>query len=413
MSDRPDPGSRRSPHLASRLQGLGTTIFAEMSALAEATGSVNLGQGFPDTDGPPEVAEAAVLAIRSGRNQYPPGAGIPELRLAVAEHRLRFYGQALDSDTEVLVTAGATEALTAALLALCETGDEVIVAEPYYDSYPAAAARAGARLRAVPLRPPSWDLDLDALADAVTPRTRLVLVNSPHNPTGRVLRDRELAAIAEICVRHDLLAVTDEVYEHLVYDGRHRPLALYPGMAERTLSVSSAGKTFSFTGWKVGWACGPAPLVAAVRTVKQFLTYVNGAPFQPAVAVALGMPDGYFAAAAAALRQQRDRLCTGLEGLGFGVCLPEAGYFALGDAAPLGVGDAARFCRELPGRVGVVAIPVSAFSEQRPDVASFVRFAFCKRLEVLDEALGRLAGLQGPPAGSPGMTAAPTGPVER
>ena len=387
------PAARRAPYLASRLQGLGTTIFAEMSALAEATGSVNLGQGFPDTDGPEAVAAAAVEAIRAGRNQYPPGPGIPELRVAVAEHRRRFYGQRLDPDTEVLVTAGATEAITAAVLALCETGDEVLVPEPFYDSYPAAVALAGARLRVAPLRPPGWGLDLDALASAVTPRTRLVIVNSPHNPTGRVLDDAELSAIAELCVRHDLLAVTDEVYEHLVYDGRHRPLALFPGMAERTLSVSSAGKTFAFTGWKVGWVCGPAPLVAAVRTVKQFLTYVSAAPLQPAVAAGLRLPDAYFAGAAAALRERRDRLCDGLAAAGFAVTVPQAGYFVLGDAAPLGVDDAARFCRELPGRVGVVAIPVSAFCERRPEIASVVRFAFCKRPEVLDDAVGRLARL--------------------
>jgi N-succinyldiaminopimelate aminotransferase len=387
--------ARRAPHLASRLQGLGTTVFAEMSALAEATGSVNLGQGFPDTDGPVEVAEAAMAAIRDGRNQYPPGPGIAPLREAIAAHRQRFYGQHLDPDTEVLVTAGATEAITAAVLALCETGDEVILIEPYYDSYPAAVALAGARPRLVPLRPPSWELDVDALGTAVTARTRLVIVNSPHNPTGRVLTDGELAAVAAACVDHDLIAVTDEVYEHLVYDGlRHRPLAGYPGMAERTLTVSSAGKTFAFTGWKVGWACGPAPLVAAVRTVKQFLTYVNGAPFQPAVAMGLGLADSVFCDAADALAAGRDLLCDGLASVGFEVAArPQAGYFAVADAAPLGGTDAAAFCRELPHRAGVVAIPVSAFCERRDDVASLVRFAFCKRPQVLEEAVRRLGRL--------------------
>lgn len=404
-------GGRRSPYLASRLQGLGTTIFAEMSALAVATGSVNLGQGFPDTDGPAEISEAAVRAIRGGRNQYPPGAGEPELRRAVCEHRRRFYDQNFDPDTEVLVTAGATEAVTSAVLAFCETGDEVILIEPYYDSYPAAVALAGARPRLVPLRPPTWSLDLDALADAVTPRTRMVIVNSPHNPTGRVLDEPELAALAELCVRHDLLAVTDEVYEHLVHDGRHLPLASLPGMAERTVTISSAGKTFSFTGWKVGWACGPAPLVAAVRTVKQYLTYVSAAPLQPAVAVALGLPDSYFSEAAASLRERRDRLCTGLEAVGFTVSVPQAGYFVLAGIAGVGgfgAGDADRFCRELPERVGVVAIPASAFCERRPDLAGTVRFAFCKRPEVLDEALRRLSGLRPGPDGS-----APAGPEPR
>jgi N-succinyldiaminopimelate aminotransferase len=412
-------GGRRSPYLASRLQGLGTTIFAEMSALATATGSVNLGQGFPDTDGPEAISEAAVRALRGGRNQYPPGAGEPELRQAISEHRMRFYAQSFDPDTEVLVTAGATEAVTSAVIAFCETGDEVILIEPYYDSYPAAVAIAGARPRPVPLRPPGWSLDLDALADAVTPRTRMVIVNSPHNPTGRVLDEAELAALAELCVRHDLLAVTDEVYEHLVYEGRHVPLGCLPGMAERTVTISSAGKTFSFTGWKVGWVCGPAALVGAVRTVKQYLTYVSAAPLQPAVAVGLGLPDSYFTEAAASLRQRRDRLCAGLGQVGFTVSVPQAGYFTLAGIAALdgtggdadadadggfGAGDASRFCRELPGRVGVVAIPASAFCERRPDLAGTVRFAFCKRPEVLDEALLRLSGLH---PGEPGWSSPP------
>ncbi len=413
-------GTRRSPYLASRLQGLGTTIFAEMSALAAATGSVNLGQGFPDTDGPEAVSEAAVRAIREGRNQYPPGGGEPELRRAVAEHRMRFYGQSFDPGTEVLVTAGATEAVTASILALCETGDEVVLLEPFYDSYPAAVALAGARPRLVPFRPPRWQLDLDALGDAVNPRTRVVVVNSPHNPTGRVLDRTELSAIAELCVRHDLLAITDEVYEHLVHEGQHLPLASFPGMAERTLTISSAGKTFSFTGWKVGWACGPAPLVAAVRTVAQYLTYVNAAPFQPAVAAGLGLPGSFFAGVAASLRERRDRLCSGLEAEGFALVPPQAGYFVLAGlpgwaeagepGRPGGSGDAARFCRELPGRVGVVAIPASAFCERRADLAGFVRFAFCKRPEVLDLALERLAGLRAPLA-APGPTSpmAPSG----
>jgi N-succinyldiaminopimelate aminotransferase len=382
---------RRAPFLASRLQGLGTSVFAEMSALAVATGAINLGQGFPDTDGPAEVADGAVAAIRAGHNQYPPGAGIPELRTAVADHQRRFYGLEFDADSEILVTAGATEALTSAVLALCEPGDEVITFEPYYDSYVAAIALAGAQRRLVPLRAPEWRFDPVALAAAVTPRTRLLLLNSPHNPTGKVFDDEELAQVARICVESDLIAVTDEVYEHLVFDGRHRPLASLPGMAGRTLTVSSAGKTFSFTGWKIGWACGPAPLVSAVRTVKQFLTYVNGAPFQPAVATGLALPDAFFTGAAAQLRARRDQLCAGLEAAGLPVIRPAAGYFAIADIAGGSESDAIRFCRELPARAGVVAIPVSAFCDDKAAVASLVRFAYCKRPEVLAEATSRLA----------------------
>src|SRR5580704_17575018 len=276
--------SRRAPYLTSRLQGFGTTIFAEMSALAQATGAINLGQGFPDTDGPAEVAEAAVAAMRAGHNQYPPGADIPELRAAIAGHQRRFWGLEYDPDDEILVTAGATEAIAAALLALCEVGDEVVTFEPYYDSYSAGVAMAGAVRKVVTLAPPDYSFGLDALTAAISPKTRLVLLNSPHNPTGKVFSPDELAAIARLCVERDLLAVTDEVYEHLVFEGRHIPLASLPGMRERTVTISSAGKTFSFTGWKVGWACAPAPLLTAIRTAKQYLTYVNAGPFQYAIA---------------------------------------------------------------------------------------------------------------------------------
>jgi N-succinyldiaminopimelate aminotransferase len=394
---RRQPAGRRVPYLTSRLQGLGTTIFAEMSALAEATGSINLGQGFPDTDGPPEVLDAAVEAIRSGRNQYPPGPGIPELRHAIAAHQRRFYGIEADPDSEVLVTAGATEAITAAVLALCEVGDEVIAFEPYYDSYPAAAAMAGARLRTVGLHPPGWTFDVDSLVRSVTPRTRMILLNSPHNPTGKVFSETELDAIAAVCCEHDLIAVTDEVYEHLIFEGRHLPLAARPGMAGRTLTVSSAGKAFSCTGWKIGWVVGPAALVTATRTAKQFLTYVNGAPFQPAIAAGLGLPDSYFAAAAAALASGRDRLCAGLDAAGFTVYRPQATYFVMTDVAPLGYRDGAQFCRDLPKRCGVVAVPASAFYADPSAANSLVRFAFCKRPDVLDEAARRLATLASTP----------------
>ena len=383
----------RVPYLSSRLQGLGTTVFAEMSALAERTGSINLGQGFPDRDGPAEVAEAAVAAIRAGRNQYPPGPGIPELLQAIAAHQQRFYGSVFDPESEVLVTAGATEAITAAILALCETGDEVVVFEPFYDSYGAAIAMAGAQRRVVPLVPPAWSFDEDRLASVITPRTRLLLVNTPHNPTGKVFSPEELESVARVCRDHDLLALTDEVYEHLVFEGSHVPLGTLPGMAERTLTVSSAGKTFAFTGWKVGWVCGPAALVSAVRTVKQFLTYVNGAPFQPAVAAGLGMPDDYFAGSAAALRDGRDRLCSGLEQAGFDVYQPHATYFVVTGVEGLGCADGVSFCRELPERCGVVAVPAAAFYDDPRRARPLVRFAYCKQPEVLAEAVRRLIGL--------------------
>src|ERR671928_2130006 len=303
----------RSTNLLNPAGHVAPTVFAHMSALAVATGSINLGQGFPDTDGPRSLLEDAVAAVRGGVNQYPPGRGIPELRSAIAEHQRRFYGLDVDPDTQVLVTAGATEALAAALLALVGPGDEVVVLEPYYDAYAASIQLAGAVRRTVPLRFPDYTLEPGALAAAVGPRTRLILLNTPHNPTGHVLSEAELAEVARVAREHDLLVVTDEVYEHLVFDGRrHLPLATLPGMAERTLTISSAGKTFSVTGWKIGWVHGPAELVEAVTTVKQFLTYVNGAPFQPAVARALGSPHEVFADVAARLQAGRDLLTEGL-----------------------------------------------------------------------------------------------------
>ena len=384
---------RRAPLLSTRLQPFGVTIFSEMSMLAERTGAINLGQGFPDQDGPQSMIDAAVKAIRDGRNQYPPGPGILELRQAISAHQRHFYGLRYDPETEVLVTAGATEAITAAMLALCEPDDEVVTFEPYYDSYAPAIAMAGARRRVVPLRPPLWDFDVEQLAAAITPRTRLVLLNSPHNPTGKVFSDSELAAIARLCVEADVLAVTDEVYEHLVFEGRHLPLASLPGMRERTLSVSSAGKTFSFTGWKIGWACGTPALVAAVRTAKQFMTYVNGAPFQPAVAVGLGLPDEFFVSAAADLAGRRHSLCQGLEAAGFEVFRPAATYFAMTDIRRFGTEDGVEFCRRLPERCGVVAVPASVLYDDREAGRSFVRFAFCKRPEVIDDAVSRLRAL--------------------
>jgi N-succinyldiaminopimelate aminotransferase len=381
--------------MAARLAGLGTTVFAEMSALAVQTGSVNLGQGFPDTDGPPEVAEAAVEAIRGGANQYPPGIGIPALREAIAEHQARCYGLTLDPDTEVLVTTGATEAIAAAMLALVEPGDEVVALEPFYDSYAASVAMAGGRLVPVTLAPPAYALDVDALRDAVTDRTRLLLVNTPHNPTGAVLSREELQAVADLAVERDLVVVTDEVYEHMTYDGRpHVPLATLPGMAERTLTISSAGKSFSFTGWKVGWVTGRPELVTAVRTAKQFLTYVSGAPFQPAVAHALRMGDAPLEELRASLQARRDRLCAGLAEVGFEAFVPAGTYFVTTDIRPLGHDDGVEFCRDLAHKVGVVAIPCQVFYADPARGRHLVRWAFCKREDVLDLALERLSALR-------------------
>ena len=376
---------------------MGTTIFAEMSALAAETGAVNLGQGFPDTDGPREIAQLAADAILAGRgNQYPPGPGVPELRHAIAWHQKRCYGLDYDPGREILVTAGATEAVAAALLALVEPGDEVIALEPYYDSYAACIAMAGGIRVPVTLRPPAFRPDLDALAAAVTPRTRLILLNTPHNPTGVVLTPAELAAVAELACSRDLLVVTDEVYEHLVFEGEHLPIASLPGMRERTVTISSAGKTFSFTGWKIGWITASADLVAAVKTVKQFLTFVNGGPFQYAVAEALRLPDTYFTGLRDDLRRKRDLLSAGLAEVGFEVYRPAGTYFVTTDIRPFGESDGIAFCRELPRRAGVVAVPTAVLYDNQEAGASQVRFAFCKRTEVLAEALVRLRRLTRP-----------------
>jgi N-succinyldiaminopimelate aminotransferase len=382
-------------YLARRLRPFTTTIFATMSELAAATGSVNLGQGFPDTDGPDELREVAVAAIREGRNQYPPGNGIPELRRAVATHQHDWYGIDLDPESEVLVTVGATEAIAATLLALCEPGDEVVMFEPTYDSYAACAAMAGAVPRLVRLHPPDWSFDPGELAAAAAgPQAKLVLLNSPHNPTGKVFSSDELAQVAALCGAHDLLAVTDEVYEHLVFEGSHVPLATLPGMRDRTLTISSGGKTFSFTGWKVGWVSGPAPLVAAVRAAKQFLTYTSPAPFQLAIAHGLGLPPDALHGFAAALAAKRDLLCDGLTLLGFEVYRPAATYFATTDIDSVAPGlSGVDFCLALPKRCGVVAIPSAVFYDPADPEAgrTLVRWAFCKRDAVLRDALTRLA----------------------
>ncbi|WP_281420961.1 pyridoxal phosphate-dependent aminotransferase [Actinoplanes auranticolor] len=385
--------------LVGRMRPFGTTIFSEMSALAVRTGSVNLGQGFPDTDGPPEMLAAAAEALRSGANQYPPLAGIPALRHAIVAHEQRFWGLERDPDTEVVVTAGATEAVAASILALCEAGDEVVCFEPYYDSYAASIALAGAVRRPVTLRPGPdgrYGFDEGELRAAFGPRTRMILLNTPHNPTGKVFTGDELALIARLCQEHDVYAVTDEVYEHLVFTDAaapHLPLATLPGMRDRTLRISSAGKSFSCTGWKVGWATGPAPLVSAAMRVKQFLTFVNAGPLQPAVAVALALPESYFTGFRDGLQARRDRLVAGLTDAGFGVLPSEGTYFVTADITPLGGTDGVDFCRSLPERCGVVAVPTQVFYDHREQGKRLIRFAFCKREDVIDEAAKRLRTL--------------------
>jgi N-succinyldiaminopimelate aminotransferase len=383
--------------LVERMHGFGTTIFAEMTALAQQTGAVNLGQGFPDTDGPNAMLEQAVDAIRGGLNQYPPGPGLPPLRQAIAAHRKTRYGLVYDPDSEILVTVGATEAISAAILALCEAGDEVVVLEPYYDSYAAALALAGAVRRPVSLRPVSpggrFSFDPAEMRAAVTDRTRVILLNSPHNPTGTCLTVEELQQVADVAIDRDLIVITDEVYEHLTYDDAvHVPIATLPGMRERTVSVSSAGKTFSVTGWKIGWICAPPALVRAVTTVKQFLTFTHSGPLQLAVAHGLLREMEWVEALRSSLQLRRDRLADGLATVGLTVHVPQATYFIQGDVRPLGLEDGEAFARSLPHAAGVVGIPTAVFCDT-PDVGRpYVRFAFCKRDDVLDEAVTRLVG---------------------
>lgn len=381
--------------LNQKLRGFGTTIFAEMSALAVSTGSINLGQGFPDTDGPAEVMHAAIDAIRTGRgNQYPPGPGIPELRNAIANHQRAYYGIEIDPDAEVLVTAGATEAIAAALLSMLDPGDECILFEPFYDSYPACVAMAGARVVPVTLRPPSFTIDFDELRAAITPKTKVIMVNSPHNPTGTVFDRPTLQGIADLAIEHDLIVIADEAYEHLTFDDHeHVPISTLPGMRERTVTIGSAGKTLSFTGWKVGWATGPASLVSTVRTAKQFLTYVSAGPFQYAVAVGLALDPAYFRGFADDLAAKRDRLADGLVSAGFEVSRPKGTYFITTDIRGLTDDDAMTFCRALPHRCGVVAVPNSVFYANPERGRSFVRFAFCKQMSVIDEAATRLKAM--------------------
>lgn len=377
-----------------RLDGLGTTIFAEMSRMAAETGAVNLGQGFPDTDGPDDVINTAVSAMRDGANQYAPGRGIADLRHAIAAHQFDNWGLRVDPDTEVVVTTGATEAIAGAMLGLLDPGDEVIVLEPYYDSYVAMIQMAGAVRRPVTLHPPDFRPDMEQMRAAVTPRTRMILLNSPHNPTGMVLTAAELDAIAQIAIDHDLVVVSDEVYEHLTFDTPHIPIASRAGMGERTVTISSAGKTFSFTGWKIGWATGPAGLVSSVAGATQFLTFTSGAPLQPAIAHALSRHRAdYFTAFRQRMRQQRDLLADGLRATGMTVYQPQGTYFITSDIRPLGFDDGLEFCRQLPERCGVVAVPTQVFYDDVQAGRPLVRWAFCKQPDVLTEAACRLSVL--------------------
>jgi N-succinyldiaminopimelate aminotransferase len=377
----------------SRLAAFGTSVFAEMTALAARHDAVNLGQGYPDFDGPAFAKEAAAGALAAGHNQYAPMTGVPALRRAVAAHQRRFYGLDHDPESEITIHGGATGAIAATLLALVAPGDEVVVFEPYYDSYLPCLALAQAHPRVVTLPPPGWRIDAGALEAAIGPRTRAILLNSPMNPTGHVVAPGELEAVAAACRRHDLLAISDEVYEHIVFEGEHRPIATLPGMRERTVTISSSGKSFSLTGWKVGWSCAPPALAAAIRAVHQFLLFAVATPFQHAIAEALAADDSYYTSLRERYRARRERLCDGLAAAGFGVTRPEGTYFALADVRPLGFDDDLTFCRELVESVGVAAIPVSAFT-QGGRVRHLVRFAFCKADATLAEALRRLRRLR-------------------
>ena len=382
--------SARNPRLTARLQGFGTTIFAEMTALAQRHQAVNLGQGFPDFEGPPQIRDAAIEAIKAGHNQYARSFGIPPLTAAIAEHQRHHHGLEYDAETEVTVCNGATEVIASTLQALLDVGDEVVMFEPVYDSYLATVAMAGAVPKVVTLRAPAFDYDRAQLEAAITPKTRVLLLNTPHNPTGKVFSQPELEHIAALCRDHDLIAVTDEVYEHLVFEGEHVPLARLPGMRERTVVISSAGKTFSFTGWKVGWACAPPNLTRAIRTAHQFVTFCNSTPFQHAVAKALALGDEYFDTLREDYRGRRDRLCAGLRDVGFTVMQPAGTYFVCVDIRPLGFSDDMELCRRLPEAVGVAAIPNSAFYVNKEAGRHLVRFAFCKSDPVLDEGIARL-----------------------
>ena len=388
-----------SPRLARKLRGFGTTVFAEITTLARAHDAVNLGQGFPDFEGPTELRTAATHAINSARNQYARSAGVPELVTAIADHQRDHYGLEYDAMDEVTVHSGATEAIFCALQALCNPGDGVVLLQPYYDSYRAGIAMAGGVEQVVTLNrqdesgrhiDPGFALTEERLQAAIDDRTRLILLNSPHNPTGRVLSDQELGAVAKVAVERDLIVISDEVYEHLVFTGAHRPISTLPGMRDRTVCISSAGKTFSFTGWKVGWACAPTQLSSALRSAHQFVTFSTAAPLQHGIAAGFALGSAYFDTYLADYRRRRALLCEGLRSLGLTVFEPEGTYFACVDIRPLGFGDGFDFCKRLPSEVGVAAIPCGAFYVEPGIGSHLVRFAFCKTDAMLEEGIARL-----------------------
>ncbi len=386
----------RSP-LTTRLHGFGASIFAEMTALAVATGAINLGQGFPDYDGPPSVLQIAQDNIKNGANQYPPGIGLPDLRHAISEHQQRFWNVAYDADTEVLVTMGATEALAASILGILNDGDEVVVFEPLFDTYAGCIALAGATMAPITLRPQEsgrYEFDVAELKRSITPRTRMILLNTPHNPTGTVFTIEELRSIADVAIEHDLIVVSDEVYEHLTFDhAQHIAIASLPGMWERTITISSGGKSFNTTGWKIGWACAPAHILHAVRLAKQLFTFAGGTPFQTAIAAGLRLPDSYFLALASDLQQKRDVLMSALSDVGLLPIRPEGTYFITADIRQRRPdGDGMEFCRLLPAQCGVVAIPAAVLYDHRNELEGrhLVRFAFCKKIETIEAASRKL-----------------------
>ena len=378
------------PALSSRLAGFGTTIFSEMTRLANEHGAINLAQGFPDFDGPEFVKEAAIASIRAGQGQYERVSGIPEIHRALAAKYRRDRGLDYAPDTEIVVTAGATEAIFAAVQGLCDAGDEVVLFEPYYDSYKASVHMAGAVARVVTLSTPDWSFDPSALAAAFGPRTRAIIVNTPHNPTGKVFSPEELEMIARLCRERGVYCITDEVYEHLVYDGRHVPMASLPGMRERTITISSLSKTFSFTGWRIGWALGPPELVSAVRSAHQFITFTAATPLQHGAAAGLATGTDYYAGLAADYRAKRDYLSGELARIGFRLKSPQGTYFVCADFRPFGFDDDVIFARHLTEKIGVAAIPPSVFYDNPEHGKSYVRFAFCKRRETLEAAVERL-----------------------
>lgn len=391
------------PALSRRLTGFGTTIFTEITRLATLHNAVNLGQGFPDFDGPDFVKQAAIAAIREGKNQYARMSGVPPLNEALSAKYARDYTLSYHPDTEITVTSGATEAIWDAIQGLCDVGDEVVLFEPFYDSYKASILNAGAIPRPVTLRPPpvdtesrgsKWEFDPEELRAAINPRTRMILLNTPHNPTGKVFSRSELQFIADLCQQHDLVCISDEVYEHLVYEGVHVPMASLSGMHERTVTISSLGKTFSLTGWKIGWACAPAHLTAAVRAAHQFVTFATATPLQWGAVAALQAPVSFYDELHTSYLGRRDKLARGLDDAGLQVFIPEGTYFIAAGFAGTGFTDDVSFARHLVEHVGIAVIPPSVFYDRPERKQTWVRFAFCKRDSTLDAAVERLAKLR-------------------